>query len=186
MTNWSFVSRLKGLLFFAILIGLSTNIFAQSAAPKEVKSVSPASSPVLISEVSLSGVTIFDPTQLWAEALSRSKSGVDNPSYLDACNSVKNIYREAGYFLAEVSCSVKGSKLQAIIHEGMIRKIEVSGVDDELAQKISAIVTEAIGNGPVKLSSFERGVMLAKDLAGVSLTTEVIASDNAENDLLTN
>lgn len=168
---------------FVIALGISATAFGQSKSNQT--KVSPAiSNGALLSQVNLSGVTVFDPKQLWAEALKRSSAGANSQSYIEVCDSVKKIYRESGYFLAEVSCKVDSKGLAATVHEGQIRKIEISGVDDELAQKISAIITEAIGSGPVTLENFERGVMLAKDLSGIYLTTEVIANADTGNDVL--
>jgi len=167
-------------LVMAILAMLSGNVFAQSSSDR-TKVQKTVSNQATFSQVDLSGVTAFNPNQLWADALGRSKG---DQSYQEACESVKKIYRESGYFLAEVSCKVNGTKLDVAVYEGQIRKIEISGVDDGIAQKISAIITEAIGNGPVTLEKFERGVMLAKDLSGVFLTTEVVASADSGNDVL--
>lgn len=166
-----------------IAIGLSASVFAQTANNR-VKQSEVMPNRGLLEQVDLSGVTVFNPTQLWEEALKRSSAGANSQSYAEVCDSVKKIYREAGYFLAEVSCKVSGSRLSANVYEGRIQKIEISGVDDELAQKISAIITEAIGSGPVTLAHFERGIMLAKDLSGVYLTTEVIESADSGNDTL--
>ncbi len=166
-----------------IALGISATAFGQSKSNQT--KVSPAiSNGALLAQVNLSGVTVFEPKQLWAEALKRSPAGANSQSYIEVCDSVKKIYRESGYFLAEVSCKVDSKGLAATVHEGQIRKIEISGVDDELAQKISAIITEAIGSGPVTLENFERGVMLAKDLSGIYLTTEVIANADTGNDVL--
>ena len=166
-----------------IACGFSANIYAQSASAKSIQA-SLSQNPVSLERVDLSGVTVFDASKLWSDALKRSSGGSDAQSYPEVCDSVRKIYRETGYFLAEVSCKIEGSKLRVVVYEGSIRKIEISGVDDDLAKKISDIITRAIGGGPVTLENFERGVMLAKDLSGVSLTTEVIASAESGSDLL--
>lgn len=165
-----------------ISLGVIANAYTQTinTANKTAPSI-PAQT---LAQVDLSGVTVFNSGQLWSDALKRSAAQSNSQTYLDVCNAVKRIYREAGFFLAEVSCKVNGARLSATVYEGRIRKIEISGVDDELAKKISDIITEAIGNDPVNLERFERGVMLAKDLSGVYLTTEVISSADTGNDVL--
>jgi len=173
----------RSLILLSTLSSLSIGAFAQSTNNLS-KTVSNISNQANLAKVELAGVTVFDPNQLWAEALKRSLGGGSEQSYIEVCDAVKKIYRESGYFLAEVSCKVDGVRLIANVHEGRIRKIEISGVDDELAKKISDIITNAIGDGPVTLDNFERGVMLAKDLSGIYLTTEIIAIGDSGNDLL--
>lgn len=184
MSNYKVNIQKNFFCLYILLAGLSTSLFAQSANNKVSKTPVAKVSPALITQADISGVTVFDPDELWVQALNRAKSNGESPSYLDACEAIKSIYREKGYFLIEAACSVQGSRLLVGVHEGRIRKIEISGVDDEIAKKISDIITSAIGDGPVTLEKFERGIMLAKDLSGVSLTAEVIASDQSGNDLL--
>ena len=167
--------------FSLIFLMLSICVGAHAQTSKDGQSKSPSAG---LSQVDISGVTVFEPDQLWVKALNRTKDSVGSSSAASTCDAVKKIYREAGYFLADVSCGLDGSKLKVSVYEGKIRKIEISGVDSEMAKKISDIIVEAIGNGPVTLANFERGVMLAKDLSGIYLTTEVIDGGNSNNDLL--
>lgn len=160
-----------------VLAGLSFCLFAQSSTKL-------ASTIQSVTKIELSGVTIFSPEALWESAQQRAQSLQGRADTKTVCQEVKEIYRQAGYFLAETNCQLKGSTISVEVFEGKIRKIEISGVDDDLAKKISDIIITALGNGPVTLDNFERGVMLAKDLSGVYLTTEVIASDQTGNDLL--
>lgn len=159
------------------IAGLSFSLFAQSST----KLVSTIQS---VAKIELSGVTVFNPEALWESAQQRAQSLRGRADTKTTCQEVKEIYRQAGYFLAETNCLLKGSTLSVEVFEGKIRQIEISGVDDDLAKKISDNIISALGNGPVTLDNFERGVMLAKDLSGVYLTTEVIASDQTGNDLL--
>lgn len=171
------------LLLIGVCSEFSTALYAQTSS-HQTRPLTPNPVQISLSQVNLSGVSVFNPSQLWSDALKRSSAGANAQSYLEVCDAVKNIYREAGYFLVEVSCKVDRGVLNATVYEGKIRKIEISGVDDALAQKISDIITEAIGSGPVTLENFERGVMLAKDLSGVYLTTEVIDDAQSGNDVL--
>lgn len=148
------------------------------------KTSSFAATQISLSQVELSGVTVFNADELWSKALAQSKGNSSQAQFENTCAAIKKIYRESGYFLAEVGCRVYGSKLFVKVHEGKIRKIEVSGVDEAMSQKISNVITKAIGDGPVTLENFERGVMLAKDLSGLYLTTEVVANDQSGNDVL--
>lgn len=163
------------------MISFCVNVFAQKLPQVDDKG-SPIR-PLAISQIDLIGVTVFNPQELWARALSRLQD-LQGSSIESTCRAIKQIYRETGFFLAEVVCTLKESQLSVDVHEGRIRKIEISGVDDALGEKIANIITHALGVGPVTLENFERGIMLAKDLSGVYLTTEVIASDQSGNDLL--
>jgi hemolysin activation/secretion protein len=158
--------------------------FAQHVNAKPLKTELPAPVPTSIDLVDLAGVTIFDPNQLWANALTWASNTPEGSSVAQTCEAIKKIYKQAGYFLVEVKCSNQASKLSVLVNEGTIRKIEITGADDRLAQKISEIITQAIGQGPVTLEKFERGVMLAKDLSGVTLTTELVEGNQGEIDTL--
>ena len=170
-------------VLLGVWFGFSTALYAQTSN-NQTKTAAVKPIQTALSQINLSGVTVFNPSQLWSDALKRASAENSAQSYLEVCDAVKKIYREAGYFLVEVNCKVDKGTLNATIYEGKIRKIEISGVDDALAQKISDIISEAIGNGPVTLENFERGVMLAKDLSGVYLTTEVIDDAQSGNDVL--
>jgi hemolysin activation/secretion protein len=169
--------------FCALLtvMGFCANVFAQSTIQAKGNSQLPSSP--MISQIDIAGVTVFKSEELWASAIARTQQRQTN-GIESTCGAIKQIYRDAGYFLAEVFCKLNGAKLSVNVHEGKIRKIEISGVDEDMGKKIADIITNALGNGPVTLENFERGVMLAKDLSGLYLTTEVIASDQSGNDLL--
>lgn len=173
MSKYLLPSKYRWVFSFLFLLTLSSLGFAQSHS---------LASP--IGQVEISGITVFNSDKVWSQAIEQLSNDSREVSILDACEALKITYRKAGYFLANVQCTLTTNKLRVQVYEGKIRKIEIAGVDDEAAKKISDIILKALGDGPVTLENFERGVMLAKDLSGMYLTTEIVETGQQGNDLL--
>ncbi|WP_298820914.1 ShlB/FhaC/HecB family hemolysin secretion/activation protein [uncultured Roseibium sp.] len=123
----------------------------------------------------LSGVSIYDPDHLLAFAYqhARLQSGVVQSDSL--ARSIELIYREDGYFLAEVEVlrNPDSNSQTFRVVEGYIETISIEGVEERLFQKIRGYVQHLTTERPLRLSTYERAIMLARDLAGVHLTTEI-------------
>ncbi|MEY3671531.1 MAG: hypothetical protein RI904_1188 [Pseudomonadota bacterium] len=134
--------------------------------------------------ISLVGVTAYDPQQLWLFAVEHAHKQTKDFSIEDIADAIQLIYREDGYFLVDVRVAHAGKNGQLTVREGRLSKIEVSGATPEMAQTIHKYVSNAVGDQPLTLERFERGIMLARDLSGVSLTSEFISSEGAGDDVL--
>lgn len=126
------------------------------------------------SEHTLDGVTVYDSDWLAAFAY-QHVSGVDGvvtpQRYAEA---LELIYREDGYFLAEVEIlQAPGGQFVFRMHEGSIGQVSIEGVDDKLYRRIRSYVEPIVGRAALNKKEFERAIALANDLAGVSITTEI-------------
>lgn len=92
----------------------------------------------------------------------------NNVTFEDA---VELIYREDGYFLAEAQVSTDGQSV--VVHEGEIDAISIEGVESRGFTRIKSYLESLVGKTPLSQTEFERAVMIANDLAGVELTTEL-------------
>jgi len=161
----------------AILVWLAAAILLlQSTAGTHAQTV----------QYGVQGVTAYDPAQLMAFAYSHaaSNSGVVPPELV--AQAIELVYREDGFLLAEVEIfrQADGSLL-FYVHEGHIEQIAIEGVDEGLFGAIKGYLEPLAGRRPLHQAEFERAIMLANDLAGLSLTTEFDYPDGAQGARLT-
>ena len=175
------ITILKSFIALIFSLAIVGHVFAEKVGGAKVQANNASGA---YSQVDLYGVTIYKPQQLWNFAIAHARLAGSVITPQEVRSSIKQIYREDGYFLADVEFRQAGNALHVYVHEGRISKIMVSGVSKEVATAIGNYVKSAIGDGPVKLENFERGIMLAKDMAGVFLTTEFDVSDHSGNDVL--
>ena len=134
--------------------------------------------------IALAGVTAYDPQKLWLFAVEHAHKQSSEFNIENIAEAIQLIYREDGYFLVDVNVAHSGNSAQLTVHEGRLSKIEISGATPELAQTIHKYVITAVGDQPLTLERFERGMMLARDLSGVSLTSEFVSSQGVGDDVL--
>lgn len=122
-------------------------------------------------EVSLDGVTVYDAQELleFATQVSISRYGAVNAAALPGIIEV--IYREDGYFLAEVFPGPDGTSFY--VDEGAIDSVVIEGSDSETAALIREYVQPLLAERPTTLSAFERAIMLSDDIGSVSVTAEI-------------
>ncbi len=144
--------------FLAVFIGaISTSADAQSRS------------------ISLDGVTAYDPQALleFATQVSISRYGVVNVTTL--VDVIEVIYREDGYFLAEVFLEPNGTAL--FVDEGSIGSVLIEGTDADTASLIKRYMQPLLETRPTKLSDFERALMLSDDIGSIAVTAEVAYPD---------
>jgi hemolysin activation/secretion protein len=123
----------------------------------------------------LRGVTVYDRERIWAYA---AANAVDETGQFRAdaiAAAIQRLYRQDGYFLATVGYRTdpRSGILTFLVNEGRIGHVEVAGVEDRIAAAMHGRIVAALGPGPVRLAEFERGLMLAGDLAGVQVRSEL-------------
>ena len=148
------------------------------------QATTPIVNPQGYNNIALAGVTAYDPQKLWLFAVEHAHKQSSQFNVEDIAQAIQLIYREDGYFLVDVQVSHSGNSAQLTVHEGLLSKIEISGATPELAQTIYKYVMNAFGDQPLTLERFERGMMLARDLSGVSLTSEFVSSQGVGDDVL--
>lgn len=123
----------------------------------------------------ITGVTVYDPGHLLAFAYQHIRLQ-DGEVYSNRlAQSIELIYREDGYFLTEVQVvRTPGAPSDTFrVREGFVETISIEGVDARLYRRIRSYVQHLVAERPLRQSTFERAIMLARDLAGVHLTTEL-------------
>lgn len=166
-----------------VLVCLSV-LLSTTALSLNAQTTATTANPQGYENIHLTGVTVYDPQHLWLFAIEHAVKHSSELTLEEIAKAVQLIYREDGYFLVDVQVIHTGRKAELKIHEGQISKIEIAGASPELAQSIQNYVNTALGEGPITLERFERGIMLAKDLAGVALTTEFVSSQGSGDDVL--
>lgn len=176
--------------FRVLLTSLLVVVLSSVGLGAQAQSVDASAVLRIQDRVSVTGVTAYDLNHLWAFVIQRVATNQDpaaNVSDLsldEIARSIQQLYREDGYFLATATPRVRADSASIEVHEGHITTVEVRGASTDLAKAIHDLVLTAAGDGPIKLERFERGLMLAKDLAGVSLTSEFMSSNGTNDDLL--
>lgn len=127
---------------------------------------------------SVSGVTRYNVDELWKFAVAHAARGQGTTSIQSIARTIELIYREDGYFLAEVSIRLDSDRRTAelVVSEGHVAEIEINGVDPRLSAKIRSYVERAITAGPIRQADFERAITLAGDLSGVTVRAVFDAS----------
>ena len=165
----------------AFLLLIPTLLVMAVASPSRAQNAD-AAQPVLIDggqiglpRIEVRGMTLFNPQETWTYALAHIIQTEGRATPEQVARAVELLYRDEGYFLARVHIVSGGPPGTAIllVEEGHIQSIEVIGVDERIGQRIASYMKPAVGNGPVRLADFERALMLAGDLGGVSVRSEV-------------
>ncbi len=123
----------------------------------------------------IEGVSVYNPDHLLAFAYQHVLLQDGAVASNRLAQGIELIYREDGYFLAEVEVvrPQAGSSDIFRVREGHISSISIEGVDVRIYRQILKYVQHLSDARPIKLKDFERAIMLARDLAGVHLSTEI-------------
>ncbi len=157
---------LRAQFFAATLIGiLATAGFAQAS---ERDATFP-------SGYSVSGATAYEPAELMTFAFDHVNATHGAVTVEEFARALELVYREDGYFLAEVAIALSpdGSRVDFIVDEGRIDVVSIEGFDAAMFGAIKAHIEPLVGVAPLTLPDFERAIMLVNDLAGVYATTEI-------------
>ncbi len=164
-------------VFCLLTIGLQS-AFAQTAPATGLASMASA---LHQHQIKLSGISVYSNSELLDHVIQRITASGSSLDLQTVTETIQDIYREDGYFLASSRYVLVDSGAEIRVSEGNIYKIEVSGFDQALSNRIVSIVSAAAGHRPVQLHEFERGIMLAKDLSGVQLNAEFVTDDQGRD-----
>ncbi|MGG5821007.1 ShlB/FhaC/HecB family hemolysin secretion/activation protein [Falsiroseomonas sp. HW251] len=125
--------------------------------------------------VEMHGVTLYDQAALlsYADAVARQEAA---PDLAATARVIEQLYHEDGWFLARAWAfrdPVSGRQGIAV-NEGGVRRIEVTGVEERAGNRIAAYLAPVMDGTPLRLDAYERALMLAGDLAGISLRSEFV------------
>ena len=141
---------------------------------------------VLVTDVRISGNTIFDSQTLAAQLGDIRGKQVELGKLVDAIDAIRKYYVDAGYLLTDVYLPVQdlpqsGAVLEIEVVEARIGKVNVtvkpdSGMTQGMAQKL---VASGLRSGTaVRQYEIERVVYLLKDLPGVEASAVLTAGAN--------
>ncbi len=143
-----------------------------SAQPEAQSAQAPAQgADVVIGSYHISGVTAYDPEQLLRYAHAHEQASRGSSSASGIAEAIELIYREDGYFLAEVAGSINPvtNIIKITVHEGFISQVQIEGLDQKTASVVGSYIESLVGKQPIHQDDFERAFMLASDLSGVDL-----------------
>ncbi|MEW9919520.1 ShlB/FhaC/HecB family hemolysin secretion/activation protein [Marimonas sp. MJW-29] len=125
------------------------------------------------------GVTAYDPAEVlsYAAQVALQREGRVTPGVL--ADTLEVIYREDGYFLAEVWVGDDGRTI--LVNEGQIDTLSIEGVDAGTFRLIRKYFAPVLGKHAVRLDQFERSIMLVEDIGSISATAEVEYPAGQEN-----
>jgi hemolysin activation/secretion protein len=180
------VSRRATQWFLAIVatLALSTCPLQQVHAQNGARPVLLDGSLVGYPRLEVRGMTVYEPAETWNFALAHVLQTEGAATALQMAKAIELIYREDGYFLARVHVVPGAQPGTAIllVEEGHIGTIEIIGVGESIGERIASYMKPVTDGGPVKLADFERALMLAGDLSGVSVRSEVRYREGGEPD----
>lgn len=122
-------------------------------------------------QINLVGATVYDPAEIlgYAAKLVAQRTGGVTPG--DLADTIAQIYREDGYFLAEVFIAEDGRTL--VIDEGRIETIAIEGMDAQTYRLAERYVRPILGRPALTQEEFERAVMLIEDIGSTDAIAEV-------------
>lgn len=122
------------------------------------------------------GVTVYDRSALLLKAQQLAQTQ-DTPYLAALAHHVRQVYHQDGWFLAEVRTFIDPSSGRSgiVVEEGHLRALEVVGVREDIGKRVASHFNALRQSNPIHLAAFERSLMLAGDLGGVSLRAELIA-----------
>lgn len=129
----------------------------------------------------LAGVAAYDPAALMRYALAvLAMEGA--PTARRMADVIAQIYREDGYPLAEVDWSADPGNgiLRWTVSEGQVDAVTVRGLDDATRRRALDYLEPLVAARPLRQDRLERGLALAGDLAGISLTGRLVPTEGAD------
>ncbi len=119
----------------------------------------------------LAGVTAYDPVHLLGYAAGAVAARDGTVSGEGLADTIELIYREDGYFLAEVYLDPDGRTV--LVEEGEIGDIVIEGADVRTAWLIRSYLEPLLGMRPVRRNAFERAIMLVEDIESIAASAEI-------------
>lgn len=163
---------------FAAIAGVCLLAFSAPMASAQTAVPSPVvlnGSLVGYPYIEVRGMTLYSPNDTWQYALAHLVQTQGQVTAPEMAKAIELVYREDGYFLARVHIvpGVQPGTAVLVVEEGHVGSIEVIGVDERTGQRIASYMKPVVDKGPVRLADFERALMLAGDLGGVSVRSEI-------------
>lgn len=127
-------------------------------------------------QINIVGTTVYGPAEILGYAAKLVAQRTGAVSVRDLADTIEQIYREDGYFLAEVFVAEDGRTL--VVDEGRIDTISIEGVDDATYKLAERYVRPILGRPAPHRKEFERAIMLVDDIAAVDALAEIDYPDS--------
>lgn len=122
-------------------------------------------------QFNLVGVTAYEPAELLSYAAQVIIGRGQKVTSDRLADTVQQLYREDGYFLAEVFIARDGRTL--VVNEGRIGSVSIEGVDGSMFQLMRRYVRPVTHSQALTLREFERSIMLVEDIGSISANAEI-------------
>ncbi|QLC25853.1 ShlB/FhaC/HecB family hemolysin secretion/activation protein [Parasphingopyxis algicola] len=161
------------MLALAALVSFGSPLAARSASPGIPYDFADTGGPV--SQIAVDGATRYDSHHLLAFAAAHARASHGALTASGTADAIALMYREDGYPLAEAHYRYDAATGTLTFHilEGFIERVSVEGFSDGVAARIAGYADRLIGRAPLTQAELERAIVLASDLSGVTLVSEL-------------
>ncbi|MGG7644806.1 ShlB/FhaC/HecB family hemolysin secretion/activation protein [Rhodovulum sp. YNF3179] len=120
------------------------------------------------------GVTLYDEAALLSFATGSLIASGASVTPRGVADIVEQVYREDGYFLAEVTARpAPGGGVRLSVYEGRIGEISIEGAEPRMAAAVRRYIAPLAREPVARLDTFERALMLSDDLSGAGVEAEI-------------
>lgn len=130
--------------------------------------------------IEVRGATVYSPAELQAVFNSRYGTVVSLAEIYALAGEIQRRYRDAGYFLSQVIVPpqrIVGGRMYVEVLEGYIDSVVIEGTVGPVEGLISDYLERVTAERPLRLSTLERGLLLANDLPGIEAKGVLRASE---------
>ncbi|WP_165741841.1 ShlB/FhaC/HecB family hemolysin secretion/activation protein [Candidatus Thiosymbion oneisti] len=132
--------------------------------------------------IDVRGTTVYSPEELQAVFSSRYGTVVSLAEIYALAGEIQRRYRDAGYFLSQVIVPpqrIVGGRMYVEVLEGYIDSVVIEGAVGPVEWLIKGYLEHVTMERPLRLSTLERGLLLANDLPGIEAKGVLRASEAA-------
>lgn len=137
---------------------------------------------VLVSEITVDGgfAELSDATEGLAVPFEGRRSSVEELQAF--AQTLELLYQQAGYFLVRVTIppqEVKdGDTFRVLVIDGYLEAVDLQGVPARLSSHLEALLQPIVNERRLKMADFERVLMLARQMPGLSMNTTLVAGED--------
>jgi len=160
----------------------SPGTMPEIAVPSGPVPLAPSSGRFVLAAVSIEGSTVFTEEQL--EQTYREYLGhrIDLDTVREIVRRISAKYREAGLFLSHAIAppqSLSSGVLQVHVIEGYVERVTIRGAPRTQEQALRTYMAKLDGERPLRLTTLERSILIAKDLPGIAISPSIAPLDEA-------
>lgn len=134
-----------------------------------------------LNHVEIRGATAFEADALESAIADRYGTTVSLADVYELAATVQRRYREEGYFLSRVVVPpqhIAGGRLHIQVLEGYVEAVDIQGDIGPVQRLIESYLAPVTRERPLKLSTLERSLLLAKDVPGIDVKGVLARSES--------